>query len=86
SDVRAGKGSLGKFVQDDSLFNNLRDASSNVRDASAKLNSNTGTAGKLFSDPALYDNLTGLTGDLRLLISDFRNDPKKYLRIRVTVF
>jgi hypothetical protein len=34
----------------------------------------------------LYDNLTGLTGDLRLLISDFRNDPKKYLRIRVTVF
>jgi phospholipid/cholesterol/gamma-HCH transport system substrate-binding protein len=85
-DVRAGKGSLGKLAQDDSLFNNLRDASSNVKDASAKLNSNTGTAGKLFSDPALYDNLTGLTGDLRLLISDFRNDPKKYLRIRVTVF
>ncbi|MGC2720212.1 MAG: MlaD family protein [Candidatus Acidiferrales bacterium] len=86
SDVRAGKGSLGKLANDDSLFNNLRDASANVKDASAKLNSNTGTAGKLFSDPALYDNLTGLTGDLRLLISDFRNDPKKYLRIRVTVF
>ncbi len=85
-DVRAGKGSLGKFATDDSLFNNLRDASANFRDASAKMNSNTGTAGKLFSDPALYDNLTGLTGDLRLLVSDFRNDPKKYLRIRVTVF
>jgi phospholipid/cholesterol/gamma-HCH transport system substrate-binding protein len=86
SDVRAGKGSLGKFANDDSLFNNLRDASSNVKDASAKLNSNTGTAGKLFNDPALYDNLTGLTGDLRLLVSDFRQDPKKYLRIRVTIF
>jgi phospholipid/cholesterol/gamma-HCH transport system substrate-binding protein len=86
SDVRAGKGSLGKFANDDSLFNNLRDASQNVKDASSKLNSNTGTAGKLFNDPALYDNLTGLTGDLRLLVSDFRNDPKKYLRIRVTIF
>jgi len=86
NDVRAGKGSLGKFANDDTLFNNLRDASQNVKDASSKLNSNTGTAGKLFNDPALYDNLTGLTGDLRLLVSDFRNDPKKYLRIRVTVF
>jgi phospholipid/cholesterol/gamma-HCH transport system substrate-binding protein len=86
SDVRAGKGSLGKFANDDSLFNNLKDASANAKDASAKLNSNTGTAGKLFNDPALYDNLTGLSGDLRLLVSDFRQDPKKYLRIRVTVF
>jgi phospholipid/cholesterol/gamma-HCH transport system substrate-binding protein len=86
SDVRAGKGSLGKFTTDDSLFNNFRDASANFRDASAKLNSNTGTAGKLFSDPALYDNLSGLTGDLRLLIGDIRQDPKKYLRIRLTIF
>jgi phospholipid/cholesterol/gamma-HCH transport system substrate-binding protein len=86
ADVRAGKGSLGKFTTDDSLFNNFRDASANFRDASAKLNSNTGTAGKLFSDPALYDNLSGLTGDLRLLIGDFRQDPKKYLRIRLTIF
>ena len=26
----------------------------------------------MFNDPALYDNMTGLTGDLRLLIADFR--------------
>jgi len=31
---------------------------------------NTTTAGKLFSDPKLYDNLAGLTGDMRLLIGD----------------
>jgi len=50
------------------------------------LNDNTTTAGKLFSDPRLYDNLTGLTGDLRLLIGDFRQNPKKFLRIKVAVF
>jgi len=41
---------------------------------------------KLVNDPQLYDNLTGLSGDLRLLIADFRKEPKKYLRIRFTIF
>jgi phospholipid/cholesterol/gamma-HCH transport system substrate-binding protein len=86
SDVRAGKGSLGKFATDEALYNNLRDASAQVRGASAKLNSNQGTAGKLFTDPNLYDNLTGMTGDLRLLIGDFRKDPKKFLHVKLAVF
>lgn len=85
-DVRAGKGSLGKLATDDTLFNNLRDASANVRDASAKLNSSQGTLGKFFTDPAFYDNMTGLTGDMRLLIADFRKDPKKFLHIKLGVF
>ncbi|HEY6128759.1 MAG TPA: MlaD family protein [Candidatus Acidoferrum sp.] len=86
ADVRSGKGSLGKLVTDDELYNKLRDTSANLNAATAKLNDNTTTAGKLFSDPKLYDNLTGLTGDLRLLIGDFRQNPKKFLRIKVAVF
>jgi len=85
-DVRAGKGSLGKLATDDTLYNKLRDTSSNLATATAKLNDNTTTAGKLFSDPHLYDNLTALTGDLRLLIGDFRQNPKKFLRIKVGIF
>jgi phospholipid/cholesterol/gamma-HCH transport system substrate-binding protein len=86
SDVRAGKGSLGKLATDDALYNKLRDTSTNLADATAKLNDNTTTAGKLFSDPKLYDNLAGLTGDMRLLIGDFRQNPKKFLHIKVSVF
>jgi phospholipid/cholesterol/gamma-HCH transport system substrate-binding protein len=86
SDVRDGKGSLGKFATDDELYNKLKDASANLASATAKLNDNTTTAGKLFSDPKLYDNLTGLTGDMRLLIGDFRQNPKKFLRIKVALF
>jgi phospholipid/cholesterol/gamma-HCH transport system substrate-binding protein len=86
TDVRDGKGTLGKLATDDTAYNNLRDATANVRDATAKLNSNQGTAGKLFRDPALYDNLTGLSGDLRLMISDFRQNPKKFLHIKLTIF
>jgi phospholipid/cholesterol/gamma-HCH transport system substrate-binding protein len=85
-DIRTGKGSIGKFVTDDTAYNNFRDATANVRDATAKLNSNEGTLGKMFSDPALYDNMTGLAGDMRLLVGDFRRDPKKFLQIRVHIF
>ena len=77
-DVRAGKGSLGKLANDDTLYNKLRDTSTNLADASQKLNENTTTAGKLFSDPKLYDNLAGLTGDLRLLIGEFRQNPRNF--------
>ena len=85
-DVKAGKGSLGKLYTDDTFYDKLKDTSTNLASATAKLNDNTTTAGKLFSDPKLYDNLTGLTGDLRLLIGDFRQNPKKFLRIKVAVF
>lgn len=85
-DMRAGKGTLGKLATDDSVFNNLRDASANVRDASGKLNSSQGTLGKFFTDPTFYDNVTGLSGDMRLLIADFRKNPKKFLRIKLGIF
>jgi phospholipid/cholesterol/gamma-HCH transport system substrate-binding protein len=86
TDVRAGKGTLGKLATDDTLFASVRDASANLRDATAKLNSNQGTAGKFFTDPALYDNLTGMTGDMRLMINDFRQNPKKFLHIKLGIF
>lgn len=85
-DVRRGKGTLGKLVTDDTLYTKLRETTDNVASATAKLNDNTTTVGKLFSDPKLYDSVTGLTGDLRLLIGDFRQNPKKFLRIKLSVF
>jgi phospholipid/cholesterol/gamma-HCH transport system substrate-binding protein len=86
SDVRAGKGTLGKLATDDTLYTNFKATSQNLADATAKLNDNTTTVGKMFSDPKLYDSLSGLTGDLRLLVGEFRQNPKKFLHIKVSVF
>jgi phospholipid/cholesterol/gamma-HCH transport system substrate-binding protein len=86
SDVRAGRGTLGKLVTDDSLFLTLRQAAQDVKDATAKLDSNEGTAGKIFTDPQFYDNMTGLAGDLRLLAGDFRTNPKKFLHVKFSIF
>jgi len=86
TDVRAGKGTLGKLATDDTLYTKLKETSDNLASATSKLNDNTTTVGKLFSDPKLYDSLTGLTGDLRLLIGEFRQNPKKFLRIKIAAF
>ncbi len=84
--VQNGQGTLGKLATNDMLYNNLRDASANIRDATAKLNSTTGSAGKFFTDPQLYDNLTGVTADMRALLKDFHENPKKYLRVKFSIF
>ena len=86
ADVRGGKGTLGKLATDDSLFVQYRQAGENFANATAKLNSNENTIGKFFDDPKFYDNFTGLAGDMRLLVGDFRKDPKKFLHVKFSVF
>ncbi len=85
-DIQAGKGTLGKLYTDDSLYSRWREAGSHLESATAKLNATDSTAGRMFSDPKLYDNLTGLTGDMRLLLGEFRQNPKKYLRVKFAIF
>ncbi len=86
ADVRAGKGTLGKLATDDSLFLQYRQVGENLSSATAKLNSNETTTGKFFTDPKFYDNMSGLAGDMRLLVGDFRKDPKKFLRVKFSIF
>jgi phospholipid/cholesterol/gamma-HCH transport system substrate-binding protein len=86
TDVRAGKGTLGKLATDDSLFTEYRQVGENLTTATAKLNENQATVGKFFSDPKFYDNFSGLAGDMRLLVGDFRNDPKKFLHVKFSIF
>jgi phospholipid/cholesterol/gamma-HCH transport system substrate-binding protein len=86
SDVRAGRGTLGKLATDDALFTSWKQIGDNLQQATAKLNTNDGTAGKFFSDPKFYDNLTGLAGDMRLLVGDFRSNPKKFLHVKFSIF
>jgi phospholipid/cholesterol/gamma-HCH transport system substrate-binding protein len=86
SDVRTGRGTLGKLATDDTLFATWRQTGQNLSDATANLRSKNSTAGKFFSDPLFYDNMSGLAGDLRLLLNEFREDPKKFLKVKFSLF
>jgi hypothetical protein len=37
-------------------------------------------------DPALYENLDAAAKELRGLLGDVRKDPRKYLRVKLSVF
>ena len=45
-----------------------------------------GTAGKLFKDDALYNNSNEMLVETRNLIKAIRENPKKYLSIKLHVF
>ena len=57
--VEAGKGSIGKLLTDDSLYQNLNGTVLEARQITASLNSGKGTIGKLMSDDALYTDIRG---------------------------
>jgi phospholipid/cholesterol/gamma-HCH transport system substrate-binding protein len=86
SDVNAGRGTLGKLATDDTLFATWRQTGQNLSNATANLNSRDSTAGKFFADPQFYDNMTGVAGDLRLLLNEIRKDPAKYLKVKFSLF
>ena len=48
-----------------------------------ELQEGKGSLGKLFKDPALYDNLSHTTKNLDLLLQDFRLNPKRYVNVSV---
>ena len=73
-------------MTDDTLFTTWKQAGANLSTATAKFNTTDNTAGKFFNDPQLYDNLTGMTADMRLLLNDFRKDPKKFLHVKFSIF
>jgi len=65
---------------------NLGELVKNMQATLSKLNSITdgidkgeGTMGKLLKDEELYDNLTGATKQLELLLEDLKLNPKRYM-------
>ena len=45
-----------------------------------------GTAGKLLTDDQLYNNVNQLSSETVKLMYDFRQNPKKYLTIKFSIF
>jgi len=85
-DVESGRGTIGKLLKDDKLHDDLQSAVADVKSITAGLNKGEGTAGMLLHDKSLYNNLDQTSAELTKLLYDFRQNPKKFLSIRVTLF
>jgi phospholipid/cholesterol/gamma-HCH transport system substrate-binding protein len=66
-----------------SLLNKAESSVKAIEEVTAKVNSGSGTAGKLVNEKALYDKMNKMVDDLDALVKDFKEDPRKYIKFSV---
>jgi phospholipid/cholesterol/gamma-HCH transport system substrate-binding protein len=86
ADLNAGKGPAGKLLKDEELAKKLDTTMTKLAALTSELEAGQGTAGKLFKDEALYNNANQMLEETRNLIKAIRQDPKKYLSIKLHIF
>lgn len=84
--VNEGEGTLGALVRERALYDRMDSLAANIDAVAARLERGDGTAGQLIHDRELYDNLNKTAQELQGLLADIRDDPRKYLRIKVSLF
>jgi len=71
-DIENGKGTIGKLVKDETLYNDARDVVASLKSVSNDIEQGKGTLGKLAKDESLYtdvkkavDNITNITDGIK---------------------
>jgi phospholipid/cholesterol/gamma-HCH transport system substrate-binding protein len=85
-DINAGKGTLGRLSKDEELAKKLDTTITKLSQLTTELEAGQGTAGKLFKDESLYNNANQMLVDTHDLLKAFRENPKKYLSIKLHIF
>lgn len=93
SDLVQGKGTAGKFLKDERLYEDARQTIDRLNSMLSDAQAGKGTLGKLVTDETLYNsinqtaaNVNQFSSETTKLIYDFRQNPKKYLRIKLSLF
>jgi phospholipid/cholesterol/gamma-HCH transport system substrate-binding protein len=68
----------GGWIQSDALYTGLTKTFTDLARSVDEFN-----AGAQFGTSAMYDNLNGMAKELETTLKDFREDPHKYLRLKV---
>lgn len=93
NDLVQGKGTAGKFLKDEKLYEDARQTIDRLNSILSDAQAGKGTLGKLVTDETLYNsinqtaaNVNQFSSETTKLIYDFRQNPKKYLRIKLSLF
>jgi phospholipid/cholesterol/gamma-HCH transport system substrate-binding protein len=85
-DINAGKGTLGKLAKDQELANKIDTIITKLDAITTDLQAGQGSAGKFLKDETLYNNLNQVTTEAQTFLKAFRENPKKYLSIKLHIF
>ena len=93
TDLSQGKGSAGKFLKDEKFYEDARITIDRINALLGDAQAGKGTIGRLVTDETLYNNINQTASNVNQfssettkLIYDFRQNPKKYLRIKLSLF
>jgi len=84
--INSGEGTVGRLVTDRELYDKITATANKLDALVARLNEGEGTLGQLLKDKQLYENMNSTVNDLRTLIAAIKQDPKKYLNVKVSIF
>jgi phospholipid/cholesterol/gamma-HCH transport system substrate-binding protein len=86
AEINAGKGALGKLAKDPAFAEKLDDTVTRLDSILKGVDEGKGTLGQLVQNRALYDHADQTMDQTQQLVKSIREDPKKYLVIRMKVF
>ncbi len=86
TEINAGKGTLGLLAKDPAFATKFNDTISRLDAMLAGLDEGKGTLGQLVQNRSLYDHADQTMDQAQQLVKSIREDPKKYLVIRMKVF
>lgn len=70
--IEAGKGTIGKLLVDEALYDKFLNITKEVEKLSAALNQGKGTLGKLLSDETLYNDVRKTLGRMDQIVADLQ--------------
>jgi phospholipid/cholesterol/gamma-HCH transport system substrate-binding protein len=82
ANARAGKGGLGALLENDEGYVRVVNALADVDAKMAAINAGEGS-GRLLTNAQLYESLNGSLQHLEALLRDIRENPQKYLRVKL---
>ncbi len=85
-DLNAGKGTAGRLLKDEELGKKIDTTMTKLAALTSEIDAGHGTVGKLFKDDTLYNNLNHTLEETQGLIKAIRENPKKYLSIKLHIF
>jgi phospholipid/cholesterol/gamma-HCH transport system substrate-binding protein len=84
--IERGEGTVGRLINDEKIFADARGTIERLNHIMARLERGEGTMGMILKDERLYHNANNLSAEVTKLLYDFRQNPRKYLSVKVTIF
>ncbi|MGD0548089.1 MAG: MlaD family protein [Terracidiphilus sp.] len=86
AEINAGKGTLGVLAKDPAFAARLDDTLTRLDNVLKGVDEGKGTLGQLVQNRSLYDHADQTMDQAQQLVKSIREDPKKYLVIRMKIF